>query len=174
MKAFRLFALIAAVGAASSLAAPADGFEAVRRDNLPGLNEVQTSHARAIMGENNRLQLGWQGCVAAITTAITESHLRILANHRVPASFDYWNEGVGADYDSVGIFQQRAQFYPDVGCSMAATCSAGQFFRVMTTVGGWQTMDVAVLCQAVQLSEIPEAYKKYVGMATSICEADGY
>ncbi|KND91936.1 hypothetical protein TOPH_03539 [Tolypocladium ophioglossoides CBS 100239] len=155
----------------SSSVVVADGSEVVKRKNLPGLDDVQTANAVAIMNENYAQQLGRQGCIAAITTALTESSLRILANHVVPESLNYRHDGLGSDNDSVGIFQQRAVYYTDVACNMGAACSAGQFFSDMTAVGGWQTMDVATLCQEVQRSAIPEAYKKYVGMATSICQA---
>ncbi|PNY27766.1 Uncharacterized protein TCAP_02307 [Tolypocladium capitatum] len=173
MKPSSLLALGAALDATSSLSAPAIGFEVFGRGNLPGLDGVQTANAQAVIVENNRQQLGTQGCVAAITAAITESSLRILANTAVPESLRYWHDGLGSDHDSIGLFQQRVQFYTDVACNMAAACSAAQFYRGMTAVKGWQTMDVATLCQAVQRSEMPGAYKKNVGMAKSICWAVG-
>ncbi len=52
---------------------------------------------------------------------------------------------------------------------MDAACSAGQFFARMQKIRGWQTMDVAKLCQAVQISEYPDAYKKWTALATDTC-----
>ena len=40
--------------------------------NLPGLNAVQSSHARAIIGEAKKEGLGRHGCEAGIATAIVE------------------------------------------------------------------------------------------------------
>jgi hypothetical protein len=40
--------------------------------DLPGLNSVQSSHARAIITEAKRESLGHQGCLAGIATALTE------------------------------------------------------------------------------------------------------
>ncbi len=40
--------------------------------NLPGLNAVQSSHARAIIGEAKKEGLGRQGCEAGIATALVE------------------------------------------------------------------------------------------------------
>ena len=57
---------------ATALAAPVDEFEVVARGNLPGLDAVQTANANAILGENKKENLGRQGCLAAITTALTE------------------------------------------------------------------------------------------------------
>lgn len=40
--------------------------------NLPGLNSVQTGHARAIIAQTKKQSLGRQGCEAAIATGLTE------------------------------------------------------------------------------------------------------
>jgi hypothetical protein len=53
---------------------------------------------------------------------------------------------------------------------MDAACSAGQFFARMQEIREWQTMDVAKLCQAVQKSGFPDAYKKWTALATKICK----
>lgn len=45
------------------------------RDNLPGLNAVQSDHARAIMAQTEQEGLGdslRQGCLAGIATALVE------------------------------------------------------------------------------------------------------
>jgi hypothetical protein len=99
--------------------------------------------------------------------------LRILANRSVPKSLNYKYDGIGSDHDSVGIFQQRAMYYKDIKCDMDAACSASLFFKGMVGVSGWKTMDVAKLCQAVQRSAVPTAYRKYTSAAKSICSAGG-
>ncbi|PMD48057.1 hypothetical protein L207DRAFT_392572, partial [Hyaloscypha variabilis F] len=137
--------------------------------NLPGLNAVQTKHANQIVGEAKKANVGKQGCEAAITTGLTESGLRILANPKVKTSFHYQNDGTGEDHDSIGIFQQRVIDYKNIACDMDAACSAGQFFARMQEIREWQTMDVAKLCQAVQKSGFPDAYKKWTALATKIC-----
>lgn len=103
-----------------------------------------------------------------------QSGLLIFANSKVPASFDYPYDAIGDNYDSVGIFQQRVEYYPDIAADMDPAQSASQFFAHMVTISGWQTMDVATLCQDVQRSEIPTAYRKYVGQAEKICSAAGF
>lgn len=100
-----------------------------------------------------------------------QSSLRILANNKVPASLKYAHDGLGSDHDSIGIFQQRAMYYKDIACDMKADCSAGLFFNGMKAIKGWQTMDIATLCQKVQRSAYPTAYRKYTGTAASVCKA---
>lgn len=95
------------------------------------------------------------------------------ANKAVPASLKYHHDRVGSDHDSVGIFQQRARYYPNIKCDMDAGCSAGQFYKEMKRVSGWKTMAVGTLCQKVQRSAYPDRYAKQVGAAKKICKAGG-
>ncbi|KOS18370.1 hypothetical protein ESCO_002914 [Escovopsis weberi] len=141
---------------------------------LPGCNDAQTRNARAIMQEVANEGLGKAGCLCAITTALTESYIGILANHAAPESLNFLHDGLGADNDSVGIFQQRVQWYTNLACDMDAACSAKQFLAVMKTVPGWETMETGALCQAVQRSEKPDAYSRKIGMAIQICAAGGF
>jgi len=39
---------------------------------LPGLDETQSANARKVIEENNALKLGKQGCLAGVTTGLTE------------------------------------------------------------------------------------------------------
>lgn len=97
----------------------------------------------------------------------------MLANNAVPESLDYPHDGLGSDHDSIGIFQQRAMYYPDIAADMDPAKSAGQFITKMKAIKGWETMDVGTLCQKVQVSAVPDAYGKRVAEATEICEAAG-
>lgn len=75
MKTSGILALLAAFGIASVCAAPVEGVEADKREadsNLPGLDTDQSKNARSIIAENKKMKLGKQGCLAGITTAITE------------------------------------------------------------------------------------------------------
>ncbi|KAK9342566.1 hypothetical protein V1522DRAFT_415723 [Lipomyces starkeyi] len=141
--------------------------------NLPGLDATQSSHARAIISQAKGENLGHQGCLAAIATAITESNILIYANSNVPDSYNYPHDAVGSDHDSVGIFQQRVAYYPNIAADMDPAQSAEQFFAVMVTISGWQTMNVGELCQAVQRSAYPDRYEQNVPAAQEICAADG-
>lgn len=97
----------------------------------------------------------------------------MLSNNAVPASLKYHHDGIGSDHDSIGIFQQRASIYKNIGCDMNAGCSAGQFFRNMKAIKGWQTMDIGILCQRVQRSAYPDRYRTNTAKAAKICAAGG-
>lgn len=95
------------------------------------------------------------------------------ANRKVPKSLNYPYDRIGSDHDSIGLFQQRAMYYPDIAADMDAARSAGQFFKKMKGIKGWKTMAVGPLCQKVQVSAVPSAYAKRVAEATKICKAAG-
>lgn len=56
----------------STSGAPIPKRTAPAGDNLPGLGSTQTLYARAIIAQNAAENLGRQGCLAAITTGMTE------------------------------------------------------------------------------------------------------
>ncbi|KAJ5145705.1 uncharacterized protein N7515_000269 [Penicillium bovifimosum] len=143
------------------------------KGNLPGLGATQSKHAKAIIGEAKKEGLGRQGCLAGIATALVESNIYIYANKKVPASLKYPHDKVGSDYDSVGIFQQRAIYYPNIAADMDAAKSAAQFFKQMKNIKGWKTMEVGKLCQKVQVSAYPSRYSQRVAEAKKICAAGG-
>ncbi|KAJ3498302.1 hypothetical protein NLG97_g1232 [Lecanicillium saksenae] len=74
---------------------------------LPGLDATQSRNAQAAIGE--------------------ESTLHIYANNPVPASLNYPHDLVGGDQDSIGMFQQRPEWYPDIAADMSASDSTHQF-----------------------------------------------
>ncbi|RHZ62009.1 uncharacterized protein CDV56_107204 [Aspergillus thermomutatus] len=150
-----------------------DGGSGGGSGNLPGLTATQSSHAHAIIGEAKKEGLGRQGCLAGIATGLVESNLLIYANSKVPESLKYHHDAVGHDYDSVGIFQQRAVYYPNIAADMDPARSAAQFFAKMKNISGWKTMDVGKLCQKVQVSAYPDRYAQRVPAAEKICAAGG-
>ena len=101
-----------------------------------------------------------------------QSSILIYAKSDVPASLNYPHDAVGNNYDSVGIFQQRAVYYPNIAADMDPAKSAAQFFAIMKGISGWQTMNVGTLCQKVQKSAYPDRYEENVPAAQSICSAD--
>ncbi|KAJ5796774.1 uncharacterized protein N7518_005314 [Penicillium psychrosexuale] len=127
--------------------------------NLPGFSATQTKHAKAIITEAKKEGLGRQGCLAGIATALVESNNSYLRQQE--------------DYDSVGIFQQRAVYYPNIAADMDAAKSAAQFFKIMRKVSGWKKMNTGKLCQKVQGSAYPSRYRERVPEAKKICSAGG-
>ncbi|KAL3467007.1 hypothetical protein BJX64DRAFT_284155 [Aspergillus heterothallicus] len=141
-------------------------------DNLPGLGATQSAHAKKIIQQAKAQNVGSHGCQAAIATALVESEIYVYANSGVPESLNYPHDKVGTDHDSVGIFQQRAQFY-NVKKAMDPAGGAEMFLDKMTGISGWKSMDVGALCQKVQVSAYPEKYPKRVSEAKKICTAGG-
>ncbi|KAJ6780040.1 hypothetical protein PWT90_01212 [Aphanocladium album] len=142
--------------------------------SYPGLDAVQSRNAAAAIGEVRAEGLNRQACLAVISTALQESTLHIYANPRVPASMNYPHDLVGGDQDSVGMFQQRPQWYPDIAADMSAAGSTRQFLAAMKQVPGWQNMEVSALDQAVQRAEAGNLYAQRLPLANQVCSAAGF
>ncbi|KAJ6781190.1 hypothetical protein PWT90_05967 [Aphanocladium album] len=165
------FAFVAGLMTTGALAAAVPSIEA---RNYPGLNDVQSRNAKAAIGEVRAEGLNKQACLAVISTALQESELQIYANPRVPASMNYPHDKVGGDQDSVGMFQQRPEWYPDIKSDMSAAGSTRQFLAAMKQVRGWQTMEISALDQAVQRAQAGNLYAKRIPLARQVCGAAGF
>ncbi|KAK0546145.1 hypothetical protein OC846_005384 [Tilletia horrida] len=141
---------------------------------LSGYNALQSAHAYQIGAAVKDAGLNRQACLAAITTGITEANLLNYANSDVDASYNYLYDAVSSDYDSVGVFQQRVTYYPDLDADMDPKQAAAAFLKKMVNVDGWETMDVGELCQTVQGSAYPTRYSDNVSSARDICSAIGF
>ncbi|OAA70416.1 Chitin-binding, type 1 [Cordyceps fumosorosea ARSEF 2679] len=142
--------------------------------SYPGLDATQSRNAAAAIGEVRAEGLGRQACLAVISTALQESTLHIYANPVVPASMNYPHDLVGGDQDSVGMFQQRPEWYPDIAADMSAAGSTRQFLAAMKQVAGWETMEVSALDQAVQKAEAGNLYAQRLPLANQVCSAAGF
>jgi len=139
--------------------------------NLPGLDAVQSRHARVIAQAARTNGLPIRGCQVAIVTAIVESNIRVYANSKVPSSYNYPHDAVGSDHDSVGIFQQRPQFWGTVKDCMDPKTSANKFYAALKKVSGWQNISIGKAAQKVQISAFPDRYDLQASKAISICNA---
>jgi hypothetical protein len=139
-----------------------------------GINEKQLQHAVTIVETGQELGLPRRAYVVAIATALQESRLEVLANVNVPGSFDHQpRDGYGQDHDSVGIFQQRVQYYciNDLVYCMDPRYSAIKFYNDLKRVGGWQQLPVTVAAQRVQGSAFPDYYAQHQGAAEAIVDS---
>lgn len=137
-----------------------------------GLSQTEMDNAVAIVTAGKQMNLPRQAFVVAIATALQESHLRNLANPNVSGSMDHPNEGVGYDYDSVGLFQQRPN-WGTVDQLMDPQESARRFYAALVQVSGWEQMAVTVAAQTVQGSAFPNAYAQWQSLAEQIVDAIG-
>ncbi len=129
------------------VSAPVGGWQPVGR-----FDAEQVGNAATIAGVGAQMGVPIRGLVIAVATAIQESGLRNLA---------------GGPDDSIGLFQQR----PSQGWGTPAQLhdpiyAAGQFYRRLLTIPGWQQMPLTVAAQAVQRSAYPDAYAKHEPDAT--------
>jgi murein DD-endopeptidase MepM/ murein hydrolase activator NlpD len=128
---------------------------------------TQARHAVTIAQTAAERDLPGRAVIVALATAMQESRLRVLANPRVPASYDYPNDGEGTDHDSVGIFQQRPH-WGAVATLMDPAGSAALFFDALVRVDGWESLPVTVAAQEVQVSAFPDAYADDEPGATAV------
>ncbi|MBQ0903507.1 M23 family metallopeptidase [Micromonospora sp. U21] len=132
--------------------------------------DAQIRNAAIIIKVGQDLGVPSRGWVIALATAMQESALRNLANTGVPASLALPHEGVGADHDSLGLFQQR----PGWGTAterMTPAYTARKFYEKLVKVRSWQRRPLTVVAQQVQISAYPDAYAKHEELASRIVDA---
>ncbi|MGV9805474.1 M23 family metallopeptidase [Micromonospora chersina] len=132
--------------------------------------EGQLRNAAVIIKVGQDMKVPARGWVIALATAMQESALRNLANSTVPASLALPHEGVGADHDSLGLFQQRPG-WGSVEQRMTPSYTARKFYEKMVRVRDWQHRPLTVVAQRVQVSAFPDAYAKHEGLAGRIVDA---
>jgi hypothetical protein len=143
-----------------------------KRQPVAGLSQIEMDNAVAIVEAGNRMNLPKRAHVVAIATALQETRLRNLANSRVPQSLNHPHQGVGSNFDSVGLFQQRpSQGWGTAAELMDPATAASRFYGRLVTVSGWPTMSVGAAAQAVQRSAFPGAYDQHQAQAQKIADA---
>jgi hypothetical protein len=120
------------------------------------LSDEQIQNAITIYTVGAERGLPDQAMVVALSTAMQESTLRNLGHL-----------GEANDHDSLGLFQQR----PSSGWGTPEQIqdpvyASTKFYDKLETIEGWQTMPVTEAAQAVQISAFPDAYAKWVPLAT--------
>ncbi|MGY0005469.1 M23 family metallopeptidase [Micromonospora sp. I033] len=129
----------------------------------------QLRNAAVIIKVGQDMKVPARGWVIALATAMQESALRNLANSTVPASLALPHEGVGADHDSLGLFQQRPG-WGSVQQRMTPSYAARKFYEKMIKVRNWQQRPLTVVAQRVQVSAFPDAYAKHEELAGRIVD----
>ena len=130
----------------------------------------QLRNAAVIIKVGQDMKVPARGWVIALATAMQESGLRNLANSSVRASLALPHEGVGADHDSLGLFQQRPG-WGSVQQRMTPSYAARKFYEKMIKVRNWQQRPLTVVAQRVQVSAFPDAYAKHEDLAGRIVDA---
>ena len=143
--------LVALGGGAASLAAAAVPGTTVCATTGPiaGLSTVAATNARIVTAAAEQ-RGGFAAAVVAVATGITESGLRVLGNTSVQTGGSP-TQGTGGNFDSLGIFQQRAS-WGTVAQRLDPVISTGLFAKRLIADPGWQTKPVWVAAQDVQKS----------------------
>ncbi|MFC6566990.1 hypothetical protein [Actinoplanes utahensis] len=152
---------------------PAPSAKAARPPKpVAGLNQAQMSNAATIVRLAQERDLPRRAMLIAVMTAFQESSLRNLANSSVPASLDRPHQGVGDDFDSVGLFQQRpSQGWGTVAQLMDPRYAADAFYDRLVEIPDWESLSLGDAAQAVQRSAVPDAYADHEDRAIRIVDA---
>jgi hypothetical protein len=116
-------------------------------DDGVDLDATQMANSATIAAVGIRRGVPTGAIVVALATAWQESRLENLS---------------GGDRDSVGLFQQRpSQDWGSPEQISDPRYAAGEFYKALLKVPGWQKMRVTDAAQAVQRSAHPEAYEQW-------------
>ncbi len=125
------------------------------------LGAYHVSCARAISATVAGRGLDKRAAVIAITTAITESSLH--------------NYTEAVDHDSLGLFQQRpSQGWGTPAQLIDPVYATNAFINAMLRKypnNSWMSGDIGAICQAVQVSAFPDAYRSEVHDAQLLADA---
>jgi hypothetical protein len=136
---------------------------------IAGLSQAATNNAYIVIEVGKSMNLPKRAYVIAIATALQETFLKNLANSRVPASLKLPHEGIGSNFDSLGLFQQRpSQGWGTPAQLMDPAQAAARLYSKLMRIDGWEDMSVASAAQAIQRSAFPSAYAKHVDHAEEI------
>ena len=125
--------------------------------DVPGYTRDQVINAAHIMNAASALGLDRRAQTVGVMTALGESSLLVL------------DRGDIVGPDSRGLFQQRANgAWGSYADRMDPTTSATNFFRALTAVPGWETLEPTLAANATQNNADPWHYSHYQGAADEL------
>lgn len=135
--------------------------------------DPRDQHLEAVVASAVRHGMGELGKLIGVMTALTESDLYMYANAAHPLSLTLPHDKVGSDQNSLGLFQQRVQWWGTgtederVRQLMDPATSADLFFDALGKVTGWDKLYPWEAAQAVQRSGTPDGsnYRARLGQA---------
>lgn len=117
---------------------------------LAGMSAAQAQNARVVAATASA-RAGDRAALIAVMTGLAESGLRVLANPNDPSGNQLPNQGVGSNYDSLGIFQQRAS-WGTAAQRMDPIASTNLFLDALLRQQDWSSVDPWRAAQDVQRS----------------------
>lgn len=122
---------------------------------IAGYSGEQLRNAAYIMNAATSLGLQRDAQIIGVMTAMGESSLQVL------------DHGDTAGPDSRGLFQQRDS-WGSLEDRMDPTISATNFFRALSVVPNWQTLDPTIAAHRVQRNADPFHYESYYAAAAEV------
>ncbi|MBN9630060.1 MAG: M23 family metallopeptidase [Actinobacteria bacterium] len=122
---------------------------------IAGYSGEQLRNAAYIMNAATSLGLQRDAQIIGVMTAMGESSLQVL------------DHGDAAGPDSRGLFQQRDS-WGSLEDRMDPTISATNFFRALSVVPNWQTLDPTIAAHRVQRNADPFHYESYYAAAAEV------
>jgi cell wall-associated NlpC family hydrolase len=139
----------AVAGSAAPIAASFSANVCVTTGPIDGLSGVASTNARTVAAAAEQAA-GPEGALIAVLVGYTESGLRILGNPAVDTN-GLPTHGVGTNYDSIGIFQQRAS-WGNAAQRLDPVTSTVLFIARLKQVAKWEALPPWVAAQEVQRS----------------------
>ena len=157
----------------------AGGIQVTTASSSTNLDATQLRRAEEVVRAGEQRRIPSYGVVIALSVALTESRLRMLANdgrgsdlrreqRGVTASLEYPHDGVGSDHGSVNAFQQQWPSWGSMDELMSMDVSAAKFYQALLKIPGWEELPVTVAAQRVQRSAFPDAYAPWEPLARTI------
>lgn len=145
---------------------------------------VQLGYVDRVIAQGRKSQMNDKAILIFIAVALQESKFFMYANSSVRESYDFAHDRVGNDHDSVGLVQQRPSMgWGSVEDLMNPEKSALAFWGVhaagesrppgLLQISGWEKMSVNDAAQAVQVSNVPDAYGMWEPVAEALMKRAG-
>jgi peptidoglycan DL-endopeptidase CwlO len=166
-----LLLLISGAGQSTTQTGLLSGSVCATSGPIAGISDASAANGRVVAAVSVA-RGGDQAALIALMTGLTESGLRVLANPNDPAGNAYPNDGVGADHDSLGIFQQRPS-WGTAAQRMEPVASTNLFLDRLLSLPNWQAAPPWQEAQSVQASAFAGGsnYRAHMGQAISILDA---
>lgn len=127
---------------------------------------VNDGYARQVLKAGQDLGISERGVVIAFATVFVESNWVMYANYGDPESLTFPHEAISYDANSVGLFQQRAEWWGTCADRMDPYRSAVLFFNSLKRYDyNDLTKSPGYWAQKVQGSAFPDRYDTRMGEA---------
>ena len=131
--------------------------------------DKRDSYALQVIKAGQDLGVTPRGIVIAFATVFVESGWRMYANRADPESLSFPHDAIGSDANSVGLFQQRAEWWGTCADRMDPYRSAVMFYNSLKRYDyNSDSRSPGAWAQQVQSSAFPDRYDQRVEEAVAL------